>query len=77
MESEPIEVHLAQRLRQIRAKSLMSPEQFGQEMGVIRQTIQKYENGSRIPTAPFYQKLRETFNINLNWLFTGSGKMSE
>ena len=36
--------------------------------------MQNYKNG-RMPSADHLIRIRETFNIDLNWLLTGEGEM--
>lgn len=42
---------------------------------VYKGNIKKYEDEIILPSTQFYQSLVVAFNINLNWLLTGNGKM--
>jgi SOS-response transcriptional repressor LexA/DNA-binding XRE family transcriptional regulator len=48
---------------------------FAEELGIKRTTIIGYEDGSSPPSAAFLVKIREIYNININWLLAGVGEM--
>ncbi|MDR0759686.1 MAG: helix-turn-helix domain-containing protein, partial [Treponema sp.] len=44
---------------------------FAEELGIKRTTIIGYEDGSSPPSAAFLVKIREIYNVNINWLLDG------
>lgn len=47
---------------------------FGKKVLIPKATMQRYVD-ERIPSAEHLIAIHETFGVNLNWLFTGKGKM--
>ena len=48
---------------------------FAKKLDISRTTLIGYEDGSSPPSAAFLIKVYEIFNVNLNWLLTGTGEM--
>jgi DNA polymerase V len=48
---------------------------FAEKLDISRTTLIGYEDGSSPPSAAFLIKLCEIFNVNINWLLTGTGEM--
>lgn len=63
------------RLREIREKLHLQQGEFAQQLEVVQQQLSKYERNKNKPSAEVFAKLIEKFNININWLLTGEGKM--
>ena len=56
-----------QRLRELREKSGMTPQQVANAIGVDRTTITKYETGGSKPTRSL-QKLAELYNVSTDYI---------
>jgi len=48
---------------------------FAKKLDISRTTLIGYEDGSSPPSAAFLIKICEIFNVNINWLLAGTGKM--
>lgn len=68
-----IEEGVGSRLAKIREP--LNRKEFAEELGVPDSTLGNYERGDRWPDWTFLDILREKKQINLNWLFTGSGEI--
>lgn len=53
----------------------MTQEDFGNKIGVARNTIANYECGRRIPTNAVINSICIIFNVNEEWLKNGFGEM--
>ncbi|MDD2601301.1 MAG: XRE family transcriptional regulator [Kiritimatiellae bacterium] len=63
------------RIKELRLQKKLSQIQFAKHLKVSQASVSQYENGTRSPDSSFYTKVCETYNVNLNWLLTGSGLM--
>lgn len=61
------------RIKQIRKNAGLNQTDFGKCLGVGQATIAGYEAGNNPPGAVVVL-LREKFNVNEEWLFTGEGE---
>lgn len=52
----------------------LSQADFAEKLGVSRNTLSRYENGTNIPGADFLQMLVTTFGVDANWLLLGVGE---
>jgi len=66
---------IGKRLRLIRDKKGITQTELGEKLGIQFQHVSKYERGETVPTWENLIKLAELFDININWLLTGKGKM--
>lgn len=66
---------ISKRIKQLRSEKKLSQVQFSKQLGVSQASVSQYENGSRSPDTTFLTKICECYNVNLNWLLTGSGEM--
>jgi len=62
------------RLRQYRKSIGYSQKEIAEKTGIGRSYIAHVENGI-IPSSEFIIKLLNAFNISIDWLLTGKGKM--
>lgn len=62
------------KLEQIRTNLKLNKQEFCKELDITYQTYQNYLNGRDISTDVAI-KLKNIFNININWLLTNSGDM--
>ena len=65
----------AGRVRQIRKQKSMTLEQFGEKVGVTKQTISRIENGINSLTEQMILSICREFGVNENWLRNDEGKM--
>lgn len=52
----------------------LSQADFAERLGVSRNTLSRYENGTSIPSADFLQLLVTAFGVDANWLLLGVGE---
>ena len=62
-----------ERFRQIRRAAKLTQEEFGQILGVSRQTINAYENDRQRPPLDMMEKVCGEQGISPQWLLTGRG----
>lgn len=65
---------IGSRFRQIRNEKNLTQSEFGEVIGLTKQTIASVENNHSNPSIECLSKLIEKFNINTNWLITGQGE---
>lgn len=63
------------RIKKIRNFYNLSQEEFGEKIGVARNTIANYEIGNRTPKVITIKSISREFNVNYLWLTTGEGDM--
>ncbi len=63
------------RIHELRKALKMTQEDFGNKIGVARNTIANYECGRRIPTNAVINSICIIFNVNEEWLKNGFGEM--
>lgn len=68
-------MQIYQRFRQVRKCLKMTQTAFGEKIGKTMRSVQEYERGTRNITDGVLLNLQETFNVNPNWLRTGTGSM--
>ncbi|MFB0517503.1 MAG: helix-turn-helix domain-containing protein [Candidatus Neomarinimicrobiota bacterium] len=62
-----------ERFRQIRRMTKLTQDEFGQLLGVSRQTINAYENDRQRPTLDMMEKVCRLQGISPRWILTGMG----
>ena len=63
-----------ERFRQIRRAARITQEEFGQMLGVSRQTINAYENDRQRPPLDMLEKVCREQGISPHWILTGQGE---
>ena len=48
---------------------------FAEKLGVVRWSVTAIEGGRQNPSLAFIQKLKEVFNVSLDWLLMEQGDM--
>ena len=66
-----------ERIRIIRRDQNLSQEEFGQQLGLSRQTINAYENDRARPSLDLIAKICDSYNTAPNWLLTGFGSPTQ
>lgn len=64
-----------QRIRKLRKSLNLTLEKFGKTLGVGKTAISNIENGNRNLTEQMILAISREFNVNQEWLRTGSGEM--
>lgn len=55
-------------LKKLRLMKNLTLEQLGGSFGVTKQTISRWENGTRLPTLDVVVSLADYFNVSLDYL---------
>ncbi len=68
---------IGERVKKVRESFNLTQDDFTNKLGLIkkRSTIADIERGRIYPNPKIVENLHLKFNINLNWLICGSGKM--
>lgn len=64
-----------ERIRKLRRALDLTQQEFGDSLGVKRNTIATYETGKSTPSDAAVALICREFNVNENWLRTGEGEM--
>ena len=64
-----------QRIKEIRKTLQLTLEEFGNKVGVTKQTISRIENGVNNLTDQMAKAICREFNVNYDWLIHGEGEM--
>jgi len=70
--SESEETTIGDRIKFIRGS--LTQIEFCKELGVYRNTLQKWETNGHFPDFESLLKLHKKFKVNINWLLSGEGK---
>ena len=63
------------RLKQLRKELGLTQREFSERIGIKPNTFSQYESGRNEPIDAVLRLICETFNVNEEWLRTGSGTM--
>ena len=66
-----------QRLRQARQTARLTLEAAGDAIGVVRQSVSKWESGGNYPTPDRLQKLAALYGVSVDWLLNGDRRVAE
>lgn len=64
-----------ERLKILRKELKLSQEAFGNRLGVTKTTISRLEKGARNLTSQMIVSICREFDVNEDWLKTGSGEI--
>lgn len=64
-----------ERLKKLRKTLDLTQQEFGNRIGVKRNTIATYESGRNEPIDSVFSLICREFNVNETWLRTGEGDM--
>lgn len=64
-----------ERLKQLRKELGLTQQEFSDKIGIKRNTFAQYENGRNEPIDAVVRLICSTYNVNEEWLRTGSGEM--
>ncbi len=69
---------LGERVRLFRKTiTRLTQEEFGEEIGVSRQTVNAYERDRQKPNMRMIEAMCTKYNVSPFWLLTGNGKMQD
>lgn len=63
------------RIKRIRLEKKLTQDEFGKRIGSARNTVANYENGNRTPSNAVFSLICKEFNVNEDWLRSGTGEM--
>lgn len=63
------------RIKKIRKLSGLSMEQFGKKIGITKASVSRIESGENNPSEQTVILICKEFNINEQWLRSGTGEM--
>lgn len=63
------------RIRELRKELGLTQSEFGSRLGVKGNTVTGYESGTRVPSDAIIFSICREFDVNEEWLRTGSGDM--
>jgi bacteriophage CI repressor helix-turn-helix domain len=66
---------ISERLKQVIEDKNLNIKAFSEISGIPYRSVQNYLRDEREPNVEALIKLKETMNIDINWLLTGEGKM--
>lgn len=68
-------MNIVDRIKILRKELNLTQTEFGDKIGVSRNTIAGYENGYRTPMDQTIKSICREFNVEHLWLTTGEGNM--
>lgn len=63
------------RVKDVRKTLKLTLEEFGNKVGVTKQTVSRIENGVNNLTEQMAKSICREFNVNYDWLLDGDGEM--
>lgn len=66
---------MKERIRKLRRTLDLTQQEFADKIGMKRNTVANYETGRNDPSASVITLICREFNVNENWLRTGTGEM--
>lgn len=63
------------RIRELRKELGLTQSEFGERLGLKQSTVTGYEAGARAPSDAIIFSICREFDVNEDWLRTGSGDM--
>ena len=63
------------RIRTLRKSLGMTQEEFGEQLGVTKLTVLRWERDNKVP-EPSIRLICRVFQVNKRWLETGEGEMA-
>ena len=64
---------IGERIKAVRGG--VSQDAFGEQLGVAKDTIGKYERNRIVPGGDVLTRIHVDFGVDINWLLTGKGSM--
>ena len=73
--SSSVNKEICDRVFHLRSRMEETQLSFAEKLECVRWSITAIEGGRQNPSLAFIQKLKETYNVNLDWLLMGKGDM--
>ena len=73
--SSSVNKEICDRVFHLRSRMEETQLSFAEKLECVRWSITAIEGGRQNPSLAFIQKLKETYNVNLDWLLMGKGEM--
>jgi transcriptional regulator with XRE-family HTH domain len=67
-QQRPLAQHLAQRLRELRARHGLTQDRVAKELGVHESAVSRWEGGTRFPTGEDLVMLSDLFRVSIDYL---------
>ena len=64
-------MELNERIAQMRKQTGLTQEQFGEQLGVSRQAVSKWESGQANPDVGYVTEMCRKFGVSADWLLLG------
>lgn len=74
LQTEVVNMDIAERLQALRKKAGYSQEQVAEMLGLSRQAISKWESGQGKPEIDNMVKLTEIYNVSADYILLGTEK---
>lgn len=66
---------VGRRLKEIRVALKLTQEQFAEPAGITQQAYANYESGSRLPSVKLASRLRDVYDLPLDYIYLGDTSM--
>ena len=66
---------MEERIKELRKALGLTQNDFGNRLGLSPNTVTNYETGRRVPSNQVFIGICREFNVNEEWLRTGTGTM--
>ena len=73
--SSSVNKDICDRVFHLRSRLKETQLSFAEKLGVVRWSVTAIEGGRQNPSLAFIQKLKEVFNVSLDWLLMEQGDM--
>lgn len=67
---------IGKRIKQVRQFHKITQTDMAAHLSITKQTLSRYETGERLPDAMWIQQFLQIYNVDANWLLTGTGEMN-
>ena len=64
-----------ERIREVRKALGLTPEKFGEKIGMKKNSVSQLENGKNSVTEQVVKAICREYNVDYMWLTTGDGEM--
>jgi transcriptional regulator with XRE-family HTH domain len=66
---------IGKRIKEIRAFFQITSKEFAEKLEIPLRTVGSYERDEAQPGPKFFEALIRHYNVNINWLLSGTGNM--
>ena len=68
-------IQISERIREIRLNAELLQYEFGERLGVVRVTVNRWENFTQLPPMKMIRKMAKEFNTTPQWILYGSDEV--